>query len=279
MPELPEVETIKLGLQKHLVGHTIKDITLLLPKQFRGDKSLAIGAKIVGVRRFGKGLVIDLDNEFSIAIHVKMTGQLLYKGTEVPKETKGSEVFNLPDKYTHIVFHMDNGAVLYYRDVRQFGWVQVLPTDEISKHRFFSSLGKEPLKDLTLIDFKALLHKVKTPVKILIMDQSKIAGIGNIYANDALYLAKIHPARPASSLSDKEVKELFNAIETVLKKGIETGGASERDYVDALGGKGTYQNFFLVYKKNGQPCKRCGTIIERIKLGGRGTFFCPKCQN
>ena len=270
MPELPEVEIIRLGLKKFLVGHTIKDIELRLPKQFRGDHKKAVGAQVVAVRRFGKGLVIDLDNKYSLAIHVKMTGQLLY--------VSGGPAKGLPDKYTHIVFVLDNNAVLYYRDMRQFGWVHVLPTDEVVNHSFFKSLGKEPLKDLTFEEFVSLLKNRRTPIKQLIMDQTKIAGVGNIYANDALYVAKIHPQRPASSLSSKEQKALFDAIEKVLKKGIEVGGASEWHYVDVLGGKGKYQNFFQVYRKNGKPCKRCGTVIEKIQLGGRGTFFCPKCQ-
>lgn len=278
MPELPEVETIRLGLQKFLIGHTIIDVDVRLPKQLRGDYHKIIGAKVIGAKRYGKGLVIDLDNGHSLAVHVKMTGQLLYKGTEEPKEPKETEVFSLPDKYTHVVFTLDNNAVLYYRDMRQFGWIHVLPTDEVLEVPFFKSLGKEPLKDLTFNDFQTILHKYKTPIKLLIMDQTKIAGAGNIYANDALYLAKIHPRRPASSLTDKEQKALFDAIETVLKKGIEVGGASEWHYVDVLGGKGQYQNFFQVYRKNGTPCQRCGTIIEKIVLGGRGTFFCPDCQ-
>lgn len=278
MPELPEVETIRRGLQKHLVSHKIKDVEIRLAKQFHGDKNKIIGAKVVAARRFGKGLVIDLDNDFSIAIHVKMTGQLLYRNKGWRDWGAPVIVDDLPDKYTHVIFNLDNDAVLYYRDVRQFGWVEALPTADISRHRFFRALGKEPLKDLTLLDFTELVKKAKMPIKQLLMEQSKIAGIGNIYANDSLYLAQIHPRRPASSLSKQEIKNLFMAIETVLKKGIETGGASERDYINVLGGKGEYQKFFQVYGKDGKKCARCGSLIERIKLGGRGTFFCPACQ-
>lgn len=286
MPELPEVETIKLGLQKYMVGHTITDIELRLPKQFHGDPKLAIGGKVLAARRFGKGLVIDLDNRYSLAIHVKMTGQLLYEKVSrvsqvarVPRVPRGEkEIFNLPDKYTHVVFSLDNDAVLYYRDMRQFGWIKVLPTSEVLDLPFFRSLGLEPLKNLSFEKFRSLLQKYKTPIKILIMDQTKIAGVGNIYANDALYLAKVHPKRPALSLNDKEIKALFDAIEHVLRKGIAVGGASEWHYVDVLGGKGQYQHFFQVYRKNGKSCGRCGTIIEKMHLGGRGTFFCPACQ-
>lgn len=271
MPELPEVETIKLGLQKHLVGHTIHEIEIRLAKQFHGDPILLVAAKVIAVRRFGKGLVIDFSNGFSLAIHVKMTGQLLYVA-------KGARREDLPDNYTHIIFHLDKGATLHYRDIRQFGWVKVIPTEEIAHMPFFKNLGPEPLKNLTYELFAQVLSVSKNPIKIVLMDQAKMAGIGNIYANDALYMAKIHPKRQASSLTPQETKALFAAIETVLRKGIEVGGASERDYVNALGGRGKYQNFFLVYKKDGENCSRCGKSIEKIKLGGRGTFFCPTCQ-
>jgi formamidopyrimidine-DNA glycosylase len=155
--------------------------------------------------------------------------------------------------------------------------VHALPTAEVPEMPFFKSLGSEPLRDLTLERFMKLLQR-KTPIKLLLMDQTKIAGIGNIYANDALYLAKIHPKRPAENLTKKEAKVLFEAIEKVLQKGIEVGGASEWHYVDVLGGKGQYQNFFLVYRKHNTPCPRCGTLLETVKMGGRGTFFCKNCQ-
>lgn len=278
MPELPEVETIRLGLQKCVVGHTIAEVEVRLAKMFSGSVKDIVGAKIIAVRRLGKGLVIDLDNGYSLAVHVKMTGQLIYKGTKGPKEKKGTEVLNLPDKYTHVRFTLDNEAVLYYRDMRQFGWIKVLSTKDVMDMPFFKSLGKEPLRDLTFDDFQTILQKYKTPIKLLLMDQRKIAGIGNIYANDALYLAKIHPKRPAARLSNSEMRALFDAIEQVLRKGIEVGGASQWHYVDVLGERGQYQNFFQVYQKNGEPCPRCGVRIEKTQLGGRGTFFCPVCQ-
>jgi formamidopyrimidine-DNA glycosylase len=288
VPELPEVETIRLGLQRYVVGHTIVDVEVRLAKMLSGDVKYVIGAKIIGVRRFGKGLVIDLDNGFSIAVHVKMTGQLLYvfaldargsasAGASADKPVAPGFSFDLPDKYTHVIFSLDNNADLYYRDIRQFGWVKILATKDVLELPFFKSLGLEPLKNLTFEKFKERLT-VKTAIKLVLMDQKKIAGIGNIYANDALFMAKIHPKRPASSLSKNEQKELFIAIEKVLQKGIEAGGASEWNYVDVLGGRGKYQNFFQVYQKEGKPCRNCGTIIEKITLGSRGTFFCPACQ-
>lgn len=268
MPELPEVETIRKGLQKYLVGRVIQSIDIRMAKMVSGDVDYCIGAKIIGARRFGKGLVIDLSNGYSIAVHVKMTGQLLYYQSPV----------EALDKHVHIVFYFDNNSILVYRDMRQFGWVHILKTTAVPELPFFKNLGLEPLKDLTREHFSQILKNSRIAIKVLLMDQRRIAGIGNIYANDALYLAKIHPTRPASSLSEKEISLLFESIEYVLKKGIEAGGASEWNYVDVLGGKGQYQNFFLVYHKTGTICNRCGTLIKSMKLGGRGTFYCPRCQ-
>ncbi len=284
MPELPEVETIRLGLQRYLIGHKIVDVDVSLIRIFSGDTKKIIGGKVVAVRRFGKGLLIDLDNDYSIAVHVKMTGQLLYR--KVSKEEKVSKVSNvkvdvgkLPDVYTHVVFRLDKDATLFYRDMRQFGWVKIIKTKDAVEMPFFKSLGPEPLKDLDLKKFQAIISKNKTNIKVLLMDQKKISGIGNIYANDALFVAGIDPRRYSASLTQKEQVKLFKAIEQVLKKGLEAGGASEWHYVDALGGSGNYQNFFQVYNKKGKSCKNCGSIIEKITLGGRGTFFCPQCQN
>jgi formamidopyrimidine-DNA glycosylase len=303
MPELPEVETIRLGLQQYLVGHTIENIVVHLSKQFYGDAQLLFGLRIIAVRRFGKGLIIDFLDGYSLAVHVKMTGQLLYlsrdnaaadssvgpvgshprskssasfAGAHLGTSTSVTH-FGLPDKYTHVVFQLDNGAVLYYRDIRQFGWLRVVKTEEALRLPFFTSLGREPLRDLTLADFKKLM-RVKAPIKTLLLDQHKIAGIGNIYANDALFLAGILPTRPALSLTPVEQERLFAAIEKVLTESISVGGASASNYVNVLGEKGSYQDRFLVYKRDGESCLNCKTIITRTKMGGRGTFVCIKCQ-
>ena len=284
MPELPEVETIRMGLQKYLVGKTVTDVEIRLAKQLTGDKNAIIGATITGVRRFGKGLVIDLSNGYSIAIHVKMTGQLIYRGAEIPMETPAHpvKVGKIPGPYTHVIFHLRDknkkDAFLFYNDIRQFGWIILLKTDEVERMPFFKDLGPEPFKDLDLKTFQTILSKNKTAIKSLLLDQKKMAGIGNIYANDALFLAKINPKRPAQSLSSEETMRLFDSLLTVLKKGLQVGGASEWQYVNVLGQTGGYQNFLQVYGQEGKPCQRCGTKIVRINLGGRGTFFCPKCQ-
>jgi formamidopyrimidine-DNA glycosylase len=284
MPELPEVETIRRQLNEYLVGHVIEDVEVRLAKQISGDISRVRESKIQRVRRFGKGLVIDLDNDYSIAIHIKMTGQLIYKASESQsgKESKMSKkVGELPGKATHVIFKLKVGeqkAYLYYNDTRQFGWIKIVKTDDVGELPFFKSLGPEALKDLTFEKFTEILKSTKGPVKPLLMEQSKMAGVGNIYANDALYRAKIHPKRSANSLTKEESKRLFDSLEEVLKKGLEAGGSSEWAYVDALGQEGSYQKIFLVYGQVGKPCLRCGTKIEKITLGGRGTFFCPECQ-
>lgn len=281
MPELPEVETLRRGLHKYVVGHTIESVEIRKPKIFQGDKKHVEGAKIEDVKRFGKGLVINLSNNYSLAIHIKLTGQLVYRGKDEPKviHTDMTRVGKeLPNAWTHVIFHLDLGATLYYNDIRQFGWIKVVPTPEVKELPFFKELGPEFFKDLNEEKFAEILSKSKTAVKPLLMDQKKMGGVGNIYANDALYLAKINPKRPANSLSPEEVKTLFESIEAVLKKGLEEGGASELTFVNVLGESGNYQNHSLVYGREGQKCKRDGETIKKYMLAGRGTYVCEKCQ-
>ncbi len=287
MPELPEVETLRRGLEHYLVGHTIESVELLQTKQLHGLPKDIEGGKIVSVERFGKGLVITLNNGKSIAIHIKLTGQLVYRGPDQPKHIAISptRVGEVPNNHTHIIFHLDKDATLYYNDIRQFGWLKVIKTDEVKELSFFKELGPEfPLVSysgqarMTKERFGEILAKARTAIKPLIMDQKKMAGVGNIYANDSLYLAKIDPRRQANSLSDKEKEELFDAIMKVLKKGLEEGGASELTFVNALGEEGNYQNHSLVYGHQGQKCKRDGTMIKKFMLAGRGTYMCSSCQ-
>jgi formamidopyrimidine-DNA glycosylase len=285
VPELPEVETIRLGLQKYFVGHVIEKIEVRLEKMLTGDCELVNGKKVTGVRRFGKGLVIDLENGSSIAIHIKMTGQLIYTGPGAPQGTKISEKvgIQLPNHHTHVIFYLDQKAILYYNDIRQFGWLKIVKTDEVFGLPFFKELGPELFPSagqpaLSLEQFDAILRKTKGPIKPLLMDQKKIGGVGNIYANDALYVAGIDPKRKANTLHADEAERLFEGLKTVLAKGLKVGGASEWQYVNALGQTGGYQNFFQVYRKQGTKCLRCGGIIQKSVMGGRGTFFCTGCQ-
>ncbi len=281
MPELPEVETIRIGLEKYLVGHKIKDVIIKTPKVFTGDKNSLLGFKIIKIRRFGKVLSIDLSNSFSILIHVKLTGQPIYRGPNLinPPEISNKVIGGLPGKHTHVIFKLDKNGFLYYNDVRKFGWIKVVKTSDVEKTGFIGKLGPEPFNGLTFEIFKNILAKSKTNIKVLLMNQEKIAGIGNIYANDALWLSKINPKEVSNKISEEKVKELYDAILKVLKEGIKRGGASELNFVTPDGTEGNYQKHFLVYGQDKKICPRCkeGKIVK-IKLGGRGTYYCPNCQ-
>ena len=287
MPELPEIETVKLGLQKYLVGHKIEKIEIKIPKMLAGPQKQILGTKITKIKRIGKGLIIEFDNGFVLAVHFKMTGQLVFqdkntKGLSLSKKV-GGEI--LPSKYSHIIFTLDKGAMFYYNDIRQFGWMKILKKDDLMQMPFFSQMGPEPKvssdfsgKELTLDYFKNVLLKSNLAVKVILMDQKKIGGIGNIYANDALFLAKIDPRRKGKSLNATELKKLYDAIFAVIKKSLRLGGSSDENFVNALGQDGNYQKHALVYGKQGERCSICNGIIEKVQLGGRGTYFCPKHQ-
>ncbi len=278
MPELPEVETLKLGLQKYVVGHKILDVEMAHPKIFQGDPKLVIGSKTLDVRRIGKGLILELSNGYCLAIHIKLTGQLIYRDEKTKNIALSAKVGKiLPNKFTHVIFKLDKSSKLYYNDMRRFGWIKVVRSEEVSKLPFFRDMGPEPFKDLSLEKFEQIL-KASTKIKPLIMDQKKIGGIGNIYANDALYKSGIDPRRPAKSLKESEIKKLYDAILSVMKLSLENGGASELSFVNILGQEGNYQNHTLIYGKTGQKCKKCGSTIKFFKLAGRGTYFCPNCQ-
>lgn len=268
MPELPEVETIKRGLDHFVVGHTIQRVSVLSERNFIGDVQNIIGATITAVERKGKGLLLHLDNGYTLAAHVKMTGQFVYRET----------LFDHPHQHTRIIFSLDKGAYLFYNDIRKFGWVWVVKTDKIQKIAFFKTLGPDPLTELSLEEFSRILKGSTTPIKTFLLDQKKIAGIGNIYANEALFMAGIHPQRKAGSLTPHEAKSLLHHIQEVLKKSIALGGASEVNFRNVEGGKGQYQNHAVVYAREGQQCFVCKGIISRSKINGRSAFFCAFCQ-
>lgn len=278
MPELPEVEIIKMQLEKYIVGSVIQKIDVK-NKKYEINTDNILGQKIIGIRRFAKQLSIDLDNNYSIMIHVKMTGQLIYRGTKLKSNNLSSKVIGgLDGKHTHVIFYLNNGE-LYYNDVRQFGWIKIVKSEQILSDKH----APEPLKDLTLEYFTNILSKSKRNIKVLLMDQSKIGGIGNIYANDCLWLARISPKRISNSLSNQESKILFESIESVLKAGLKFGGASESSFVTPDGKEGEYQNHTLVYGHTGEICKnpacrQAGVKIEKFFLGGRGTYMCKQCQ-
>jgi len=287
MPELPEVETLKLGLNKYLVGHKIEDVEIRVPKIFQGDVQNVIGAKVTGIKRIGKGLIIEFNNDYVLTVHLKMTGQLVFrdKNTQdlILSKKVGGET--LPSKYSHVIFSLDKGAKLYYNDLRRFGWIKVIRKDELRNESFFSQMGPEPKvgedmagTELTLEYFKTTIQKGNLPVKLILMDQKRIGGIGNIYANDALFLAGIDPRRRGKEVNDGDAQKLFKAIHEVVKKSLNLGGSSDENFVNVLGQDGEYQQHFLAYGQEKKKCSICGAIIEKIQLGGRGTYFCPKHQ-
>lgn len=290
MPELPEVESIRRQLDKFLIGHTILKIEVRNKRIFPDDSKEIIGAKFVGTRRYGKVTVLDLSNGKSLMIHVKMTGQVIYRGPNLPKPLMSPKISGgLGGPHTHVIFDLDNGtlrskdlnkAKIYYNDFRKFGWVRIVDTKDVETTGLVGKMGPEPFAGLTFEKFKEAVSKTRRAIKVMIMDQTKIAGVGNIYANDALYLAKINPKRAANSLSGEEIKELYDAIHSVLKEGMKYGGSSENSFVTPDGGEGGYQRHTLIYGKVGQICANCKKEkIKKIMLGGRGTFYCPKCQN
>ncbi|HVZ11429.1 MAG TPA: bifunctional DNA-formamidopyrimidine glycosylase/DNA-(apurinic or apyrimidinic site) lyase [Patescibacteria group bacterium] len=287
MPELPEVETLKLGLQKYIVGKKIKDLTVNDSKLLTGDPKSIEEAKVLDVRRYAKGIVIDLSNKYSVAFHIKLTGQLIFRDDtnrelQIMKPTPAT----VPNKFTRVVINFKDGSNLYFQEVRGFAWMKILKTDDLKTLPFFKSLGPEPIPSpgsgtpkLTLEYFSSIVKKSNLPIKVLIMDQQKIGGIGNIYANDGCFDAHIDPRRKAKTLTDDEIKALFDSILKVLEKALEFRGSSELNFVDVLGQLGEYQKYFLVYGRKNKPCTRNdGGVVEKIYLGGRGTFYCTKCQ-
>lgn len=289
MPELPEVDSIRLQLNKFLKGHTIKSVQVNYPKIFEGDPKKLVGGKFKLARRFGKVVSVDFDNGYSFVIHVKLTGQIIYRGPNLSKPLALSKkiVGGIPGIHTHVVFHLDKGGVLYYNDVRRFGWIKVVETKEVENIPFIKKLGPEPHVAkgssgqalLTLDLFKDILSKSGRPIKVVIMDQEKMGGVGNIYANDALWLSAISPRRSAKSLTEEEVKKLYEAIHSVLKQGIKWGGASELAFVTPDGTEGKYQHHTLAYGHQDEPCERCHRArFTKFFLGGRGTYICPNCQ-
>lgn len=265
MPELPEVETIKRELEKAVLGKKITGVCVHHPTIIRQPgaekfKKELSGATIRKILRKAKVLILELSNGKSLVIHLKMTGQLIYPGN---------------GKNSRVVFHLSDGKDLDFNDRRLFAELRLL--DDWRNLKFIQGLGPEPF-DLTEEQFKEMLDKKKTKIKPLLMDQTFISGVGNLYAAEALFRARIHPERPANSLSDKEKAGLFKEIKDTLNEAIQHKGSSVDQYVQLSGEPGDYVQYHKVYDREGKPCLVCKTPIKRISLGGRGTYFCPRCQ-
>ena len=286
MPELPEVETVRRGLANLIIGKVVSgevhDTEKGFPNAPDDVKHFLIGATITDVRRRAKVLMIDLSTEYSLLIHLKMTGQLVFVG-EIrfgAGHPNDSLIHDLPDKSTRVTVSFNDGTKLFFNDQRKFGWMRLLPTIEIPKISFMQNVGPEPLSaDFTANDFiQRLARRPKTNIKAALLDQSVVAGIGNIYADESLWGAKIHPKRLVSSLTKKEMTTLYTEMRAVMNLAVEEGGSSNHTYVNAEGKKGSYMNFARVFRREGLACPRCGTTIEKLRVAGRGTHICPYCQ-
>ncbi len=286
MPELPEVETIRVGLTQFLPGKVIKNVEVESAKSFPNDpvltKKFLIGSTINAIDRRAKVLIINFTNDYCLIIHLKMTGQLVYVGKERwgGGHPTDSLVGKLPDRSTRVTFTFSDGTHLYFNDQRKFGWVKLIPKLELSEIDFFKKVGPEPLgQDFTFEYFKsALLRRKKTTIKAAILDQTIVAGVGNIYADESLFAARIHPATRVEDVSTAKLKSLWQEIPKVLQLSIDHGGSSDKNYVDAEGNKGSYLKFAKVFRREGQACPECGGVIEKIRVAGRGTHYCPACQ-
>lgn len=275
MPELPEVETIRKTLMVHLKGKKIKKATILLPRLVKLPSPTEFvkqikNKQIISLQRTGKYLRLILDEDLELIFHFRMTGRLIY---EKQGETKDIA-------HAHVIFYLTDNSKIIYADMRTFGTIYLVNAKEKNLIHGLISLGVEPLsKDFTMEYLADRLKKSKKTIKSFLLDQTIIAGLGNIYVDEALFLAGLHPRRMSMSLTLNEIKKLHEAVNDVIKEGIKDGGTSFRDYVNGEGQKGKHQCHLNVYMREGLPCKFCGTIIERIVEGGRGTRICPQCQS
>lgn len=306
MPELPEVETVKRGLHALIVGKTVKSVTYDAPKSFPNApadvEKFLIKATITDVRRRAKVLIIDLNTNYSLIIHLKMTGQLVFvmadyklglasrrnnvtDAEEIGRFGAGhpndSLIGRLPDKSTRATLTFSDNSMLFFNDQRKFGWMRLLPTMEIANIDFFKKLGPEPLE--AGFTSKAFVERIRMRpnalIKAALIDQTVLAGVGNIYADESLWGAKIHPAERVKNLSDTKLATLYKELVYVLRLSIEKGGSTDRNYVNAEGKKGSYTSFARVFRREGLACPRhSGTLIIKTRVAGRGTHLCPKCQ-
>ncbi|MFA6918562.1 MAG: DNA-formamidopyrimidine glycosylase [Patescibacteria group bacterium] len=287
MPELPEVETINRELQAKIRNHIISSIEVKVGRMinlpFLDFAKKLKGQKIIKLERRGKMMIWDLSDGNYLLIHLKMTGQLIYQPAKDGKIIVGGhpigDIGKLPNKFSHITLKFKNGSKLFFNDIRKFGWMKLVDSEELKIET--KKYGLEPLsREFTLDNFREIIGRYPNrKIKQVLLDQSLIAGIGNIYNDEICFCAKVLPMRKVSSLTAKEIKAFFTCIPEVLKFSISKKGTSSNTYVTTDGSKGAMVEYLNVYQRHGQKCKRCkkGTI-KRIKLNGRGTFFCEDCQ-
>ena len=271
MPELPEVETVRRGLEKLILGKKISSIEIRYPKMIKTDleefQKEVPGQIVESMGRRGKYLLFYLTDKVLIS-HLRMEGKYFYYPDQVPER-----------KHAHVFIRFEDGGTLVYEDVRKFGTMELLAPELLEAYFVSKKLGPEPREqDFDLQVFQAALAKSKKPIKSHLLDQTLVAGLGNIYVDEVLWRAQVYPARPSQTLTAEEASAIHDQTIAVLGQAVEKGGSTIRTYTNAFGEDGTMQDFHQVYDKTGQACSRCGTVIEKFQLGGRGTHFCPQCQ-
>ncbi|MFC1662866.1 DNA-formamidopyrimidine glycosylase [Patescibacteria group bacterium] len=288
MPELPEVETVVRDLRRRLVGRKFKRVKINLPKIANLSSSkfnkIVNGKKIMSINRRAKIVIFQLNNNWRVLIHLKMTGQLIWqKGNKILAggHTLATGITNSPNKYTHVIYYLSDKTTLYHNDLRQFGWVKILSDKQADRLVAELKLGPEPLSN----EFSPKLlwqlsrRYKKRPLKALLLDQKNIAGLGNIYADESLYCAKIKPSRLSGRLSHAEANKLYKCIRNILLMAIKSKGTTVRNYTRGDGSRGGYEPYLKVYNRINQNCHRCRTKIKKIRVAGRGTHYCPLCQS
>lgn len=289
MPELPEVETVRRGLQELIVAREIAAVHELdSPKSFPNSaadiEQFMVGARVTAVRRRAKVLLIDLSSDYTLVTHLKMTGQLVFRAQDVAfgaGHPNDSLIGDLPDRSTRVEITFTDGSHLYFNDQRKFGWMKLYPTVEVQNIDFMQKVGPEPLEDdfTPGIFFERLQRRKNTTIKAAILDQTVLAGVGNIYADEGLWGAKIHPSTRVKDVSKEQITNLWQEIREVMQLAIEKGGSTNKNYVNAEGKRGSYMDFARAFRREGQPCPRHpDVLIEKIRVAGRGTHICPVCQ-
>lgn len=287
MPELPEVETVRRGLHELIIGRTIAAISHDTPKSFPNAatdiEQFLVHAKVTDVRRRAKVLLIDLSTGYTLVTHLKMTGQLVFRSEKIvfgAGHPNDSLIGELPDRSTRVTLTFKDDSKLFFNDQRKFGWMKLLPTLEVPNIDFMKKVGPEPLEaEFTAEAFAArFTRRAKSPIKAALLDQTVIAGVGNIYADESLWGAQIHPKQLAGTLSKVDFERLYIELRAVMNLAIEKGGSTDKNYVNAEGKRGSYMDFARVFRREGKACPRCGTEIIKFKAAGRGTHICPQCQ-
>lgn len=280
MPELPEVETIKRGLEKYVIRKKIKQVFVYENKSFVGDEQNIVGSCIKNLYRKGKALFFELSNGYTMMIHLRMTGQIIFLGKERFAGGHPSENFldELPNKQTRIQFSFSSGDQMFFNDQRKFGFVKIILTKDVSEEDFVRRLGKEPWEMSGEDLYKKIVQR-NADIKSALLNQEIIAGLGNIYVDETLFDSNISPKRKCCDITEMEAEQIICSARKVMEKSIQAGGSTIKNYVKADGTRGDYLKLFAkAYGREGERCEKCGGIIMKIRVAGRGTYYCPNCQ-